>query len=309
MDGVTNPVQLGNFLINFDKMLIEQVFPQLVQELSDMKSCLIAEFKSTNTAPENIDSFISWFPNDLLATKCFLCKLTGLWRYEFGLPSTLDKTKKLLWGTPMWPAVNTLLKAVLNAHLKLPQAKLEIYLQRLIDANKHQDALVEMIPTFRINHPIQTDFEVTGYSSGNKTIDWKIGPIGNRQILLDVKNRNKDLYEMMDRENTEAPPQHDHSLLFRGLEAKFLPANPDQSLQGAFIFTSIKQESKKLLNAFNQLDGGKIHFVIIGDEKEDAYVLARRPEDEIFLRKIFTLKPSVRFTFEKKKGSDPDTRH
>lgn len=286
-------------------MLIEQVFPQVVEELSEMKSCLIAEFKSTNTAPKNIDSFISWFPNDLLTAKCFLCKLTGLWRYEFGLPSTLDKTKKLLWGTTMWPAVNTLLKVVLNAHLKLPQAKLEIYLQRLMDANKHQDALVEMIPTFRINHPIQTDFEVTGYSSGNKTIDWKIGPIGNRQILLDVKNRNKDLYEMMDRENTEAPPQHDHSLLFRGLEAKFLPANPDQSLQGAFIFTSIKQESKKLLNAFNQLDGSKIHFVIIGDEKEDAYVLARRPEDEIFLRKIFTLKPSVRFTFEEKKKSAP----
>ena len=279
-------------------MLIKQVFPGVVQELSDMKSCLISEFKSTNTAPENIDSFISWFPNDLLAAKCFLCRLTGLWRYEFGLPSTLDKTKKLLWGTPMWPPVNTLLKVVLNAHLKLPQAKLEIYLQRLTDLKKHQDALVEMIPTFRINYPIQIDFEVTGYASGNKTIDWKIGPIENRQILLDVKNRNKDLYEMMDRENTEAPPQHNHSLLFSGLEDKFLHANPDQSLQGAFIFTSIMQESKKLHDAFNQLDSSKIHFAIIGNEKDDAYVLTRRPEDEIFLRKIFTLKPSERFTFE-----------
>lgn len=279
-------------------MLIEQVFPELVQELSDMKSCLISEFKNANTASENIESFISWFPNDLLAAKCFLCKLTGLWRYEFGLPSTLDKTKKLLWGTTMWPEVNTLLKVVLNAHLKLPQAKLEIYLQRLMDVKKHQDALVEMIPTFRINHPIQTDFEVTGYGAGNKTIDWKIGPIENRQILLDVKNRNKDLYEMMDRENTEAPPQHDHSLLFSRLENKFLPANPDQNLQGAFIFTSIKQESKKLLTAFNQLDGSKIHFAIIGDEKEDAHVLTRRSEDGIFLRKIFALQSSERFTFE-----------
>lgn len=286
-------------------MLIEQVFPQVVQELSDMKSCLIAEFKSTNTAPENIDSFISWFPNDLLTAKCFLCKLTGLWRYEFGLPSTLDKTKKFLWGTPMWPAVNTLLKVVLNAHLKLPQAKLKIYLQRLTDLKKHQDALVEMIPTFRINHPIPTDFEVTGYGAGNKTIDWKIGPIENRHILLDVKNRNKDLYEMMDRENTEAPPQHDHSLLFRGLEGKFLPTNPDQSLQGAFIFTSIKQESKKLHDAFNELDSSKIHFAIIGDEKEDAYVLVRRPEDEIFLRRIFNLKSSERFTFEEENNSTP----
>lgn len=286
-------------------MLIEQVFPQVVQKLSDMKSCLIAEFKITNTAPENIDSFISWFPNDLLTAKCFLCKLTGLWRYEFGLPSTLDKTKKLLWGTPMWPAVNTLLKVVLNAHLKLPQAKLKIYLQRLTDLKKHQDALVEMIPTFRINHPIPTDFEVTGYGPGNETIDWKIGPIENRQILLDVKNRNKDLYEMMDRENTEAPPQHEHSLLFRGLEDKFLPANPDQNLQGAFIFTSIKQESKKLRDAFNQLDSSKIHFAIIGDEKEDAHVLARRTEDEIFLRKIFNFKSSERFTFEEENNSAP----
>jgi hypothetical protein len=286
-------------------MLIEQVFPQVVQKLSDMKSCLIAEFKSTNTAPKNIDSFISRFPNDLLTAKCFLCKLTGLWRYEFGLPSTLDKTKKLLWGTPMWPAVNTLLKVVLNAHLKLPQAKLKIYLQRLTDLKKHQDALVEMIPTFRINHPIPTDFEVTGYGPGNETIDWKIGPIENRQILLDVKNRNKDLYEMMDRENTEAPPQHEHSLLFRGLEGKFLPTNPDQNLQGAFIFTSIKQESKKLLTAFNQLDSSKIHFAIIGDEKEDAHVLARRTEDEIFLRKIFNFKSSERFTFEEENNSAP----
>lgn len=284
-------------------MLIEKVFPQVVQELSDMKSCLIAEFKSTNTAPENIDSFISWFPNDLLTAKCFLCKLTGLWRYEFGLPSTLDKTKKLLWGTPMWPAVNTLLKVVLNAHLKLPQAKLKIYLQRLTDLKKHQDVLVEMIPTFRINHPIPTDFEVTGYGAGNKTIDWKIGPIENRQIFLDVKNRNKDLYEMMDRDNTEDLPQNEPSLLFRGLEGKFLPTNPHQSLQGAFIFTSIKQESKKLHDAFNKLDSSKIHFAIIGDEKEDAYVLARRSEDEVFLREIFILKPSARFTFETEKKS------
>lgn len=281
-------------------MLIEQVFPQVVQELSDLKSCLVAEFKTMGTAPENIDNFISWFPNELLVTKCFRCRLTGLWRYEFGLPSTLDKTKKLLWGTQMWPAVNTLLKVVLNAHLKLPPEKLKVYLQRLMDATKHQDALVEMIPTFRINRPIQTDFEVTGYGFGNKTIDWKIGPIENRQILLDVKNRNKDLYEMMDRENTEAQPQHDHSLLFRGLEEKFIPANPDQFLQGTFIFTAIKQESKKLLTAFNNLDGSKIHFAIIGDKKEDAYVLARRTADETLLRKIFTLKPSTRFTFEGK---------
>jgi hypothetical protein len=286
-------------------MLIEQVFPELVQELSDMKSCLISEFKNANTTSENIESFISWFPNDLLAAKCFLCKLTGLWRYEFGLPSTLDKTKKLLWGTTMWPEVNTLLKVVLNAHLKLPQAKLEIYLQRLMDVKKHQDALVEMIPTFRINHPIQTDFEVTGYGAGNKTIDWKIGPIENRQILLDVKNRNKDLYEMMDQENTETPPQHENSLLFRDLEDKFLTANPDQSLQGAFIFTSIKQESKKLRDAFNQLDSNKMHFAIIGDKKEDAYVLVRRSEDEIFLRRIFNLKSSERFTFEEENNSTP----
>ena len=121
-------------------------------------------------------------------------------------------------------------------------------------------------------------------------------------LILAASN---DLYEMMDRENTEAPPQHDHSLLFQGLEAKFLPANPDQSLQGAFIFTSIKQESKKLHDAFNELDSTKIHFAIIGDEKEDAYALVRRPEDEIFLRRIFNLKSSERFTFEEENNSTP----
>lgn len=284
-------------------MLIEQVFPQVVQELSDMKSCIISKLK--NAKQEDVDSFISSFPSDLLVAKCFFCKLTRLWRYEFGLPSTLDKTKKLLWGTQMWPSVDTLIEVILNAHLRLPQEKLKIYLQRLTNLKKHQDALVEMIPTFRINHPIPTDFEVTGYGAGNKTIDWKIGSIENRQILLDIKNRNKDLYEMMDRDNTEDQPQHESSLLFRGLENKFLSANPDQSLQGAFISTSIKQESKKLHDAFNKLDSSKIHFAIIGDEKEDAYVLVRRPEDEIFLRRIFNLKSSERFTFEEENNSTP----
>jgi hypothetical protein len=279
-------------------MLLEQVFPEAAQELSDTKSCLIAEFKNLNITPENIDSLISWFPEDLLVTKCFLCKRTGLWRYEFGFPSTLYSTTKLLWGTTMWPSVKTLLTIVINAHLKLSPVKLKTYLQRLINEKKHIDALVEMIPTIRINHQIETDFEVIGYSPGNKTIDWKIGPIENRQILLDVKNRNKDLYEMMDRENIEAPPQHDHSLLFCGLEDKFLPKNPDQYLQGAFILTQVKQESKKLLDAFNKLDENKVHFAIIGDEKEDAYIIAKRPNDEKFLRKVFALKPSTRFTFE-----------
>ena len=50
-------------------MLIEQVFPEAVQELSDMKSCIISKLK--NAKQEDVDSFISSFPSDLLVAKCF----------------------------------------------------------------------------------------------------------------------------------------------------------------------------------------------------------------------------------------------
>jgi hypothetical protein len=45
------------------------------------------------------------------------------------------------------------------------------------------------------------------------------------------------------------------------------------------------------------LDKTKVHFAILGDWLSDAYVLSRRPEDEQFLRRLFGLAESSRFTF------------
>lgn len=279
-------------------MLIDQVFPQVVEAKSDMQSCLLATAKDLGCSDEEIGKILSSAPTDLLAAECFLDKMTKLWRYEYGLPSNLPNTNQLLWGTHMWLPVRHLLEVLICAHRRLSEGKLNEYLPKLADPEKHRDHLAEMMPILRLGADIPTDFEVPGYGTGNTTVDWRIGPIDARLILLDAKNRMGDLYVMMDQDNVQNPPSHDSALLFRSIEKKFQSADPCKNLQGGWINTQVKQERNALLAAFNKLDGNKVHFIILGDEKEDAYILTKRPEDEIFLRKTLKMLPSERFIYD-----------
>jgi hypothetical protein len=278
-------------------MMIKEVFPQAVEKTGSLRALLLLELEKLAMSSDKIEDFLNSIPVNLLTAKCFFDKITGLWKYEFGSPGNLPQTKKLLWGT-MWNPVNTLFKTMHCAYSRLSQKELQIYLRKLSNSDKHLDVLVEMLPALKIDQEIQIDFEVKGYGPIGSDIDWKINLNDGRSILFEVKNRIKDLYEMMDKESVDQPPEHDPSILFRSLEKKFFSANPDQFLQGVFIVTYVSQEKTKLSDAFAQLDHSKVHFAIITNhEATEALFLTRRDEDEVLLKNVLGLKSSDRLTF------------
>lgn len=279
-------------------MIIEQVFPDVIQEKDNMRSCLTVAALNNGLSNNEVEEILTLIPPNLLSAGCFLDKMTKLWRYEFDLPANLNKTNNKLFGTHMWLPVENLLKVLVCAKKRLPEIKFKDYLLKLDNPEKHRDHLAEMMLIFRLDEQIPIEFEISGLGLGNTTIDWHIGPIGKRHILVDAKNRMGDLYSMMDQETQQNPPKHDPFLLFRSIENKFKNSDPNNWLQGAWINTQIKQEHNALINAFDKLDKQKVHFVILGDELDDALILAKRPEDETFLRKVFQIKHTQRFTYD-----------
>lgn len=98
----------------------------------------------------------------------------------------------------------------------------------------------------RVDEAVSAEYEVAGLGTGNRTVDWALGPIGTRRILLDVKRRFTDFFSQMTETavTSGAAPAHDVQLLFRSVEPKFLAANPDETLQGVWIVTDIKQDEQ-----------------------------------------------------------------
>ena len=71
------------------------------------------------------------------------------------------------------------------------------------------------------------------------------------------------------------------------------------AVQGAWIATDIKQDESALEASFRALDPEKVHFAVLGDFEPDAHVLVRRPRDLEYIRNVFALSPSTRFTFNR----------
>jgi hypothetical protein len=231
----------------------------------------------------------------------FLDKMTGLWRYEFGLPHQVGDS--LWWGTHMWEQVEHLLIALICAQ-RLSENKQTAYLRLLADPGKHLQTLAEMIPAAKLGVNVPVDFEVAGLGHGQRTVDWVIGPCAGRTVLCDVKRRTIDIlaqFAQMDGETTatgtSTEPNHDPALLFRSVETKFVANDPAHQLQGAWIVTDIQQNGLLLPDAFAALDASKVHFAVLGDWESDIHVLARRPEDKLFLLELFGATESMRFTF------------
>jgi len=279
-------------------MFIEKIFPAVVAEKSTLHERLFAEGKVRGLSNEETKAIVSIIPKILIEAGAFLDKMTSLWRYEFGVPYAIAEA--LVWSTHMWVPVENLFAALFCAHSCISENKRATYLAQLADPKKHLDKLVEMIPADKLGSTVTVEFEVTGLGAGNRTVDRVIGPQDGRTVLLDVKRRTTDFIkqaEGIDAENTAPEPDHDPALLFRSVEQKFLSAEPDSRLQGAWIVTDIKQEEDQLLRAFTALDASKVHFTILGDWKPDVYVLARRDDDRQYLLNLFRVDSSTRFTF------------
>ncbi len=284
-------------------MFIEQIFPAVIAQKSNLREQLIAESNRRGVQSVVMNDVISLVPRALIDAPAFLDKLTNLWRYEFGIP--YDIGKDFFWGTHMWPPVYYLFDALFCAFSRLANSQRVEYMKRLNNPDKHQSTLVEMIPVQKIDLIIPAQFEVPGVGIGNKTVDWVIGPDNGRNVRIDVKRRSIDFIKQAERisAESEAPePDHDPSLIFRSVEDKYDIADPNYFLQGAWIVTDIKQEETLLSAAFETLNASKVHFTIIGDWKSDAHVLVKRTEDEKYLRDLFHIQESVRFTFKQNIG-------
>ena len=280
-------------------MHIEQLLPNVVGGKDSLRTRFLAEALTNGLKAEQASVLFSLIPDPLANAGAFLDNMTGLWRYEFGLPFQVKD--KPIWGTHMWVPVEIIYAAGFFAHLRVSGDKRTDYLRRLADPNKHKDVLVEMIPACAVPAEIHMDFEVPGLGTGDRTVDWSIGPHANRTVLLDVKNRVVDLIAIMGDlkdEDPSAPPDHDPALLFRSVDQKLIAADPDSRLQGVWVVTNIKQDEDRLQGAFAELDQSKVHFAILGDWKPDAHVLVQREQDRKYLLELFQLQQSTRFTFK-----------
>lgn len=289
-------------------MFIEQIFPTVIAQKSTLREQLIAESNRRGVQSAFMDDVISLVPRALIDAPAFLDKLTNLWRYEFGVP--YDIGKDFFWGTHMWPPVYCLFNALFCAFSRLTNGQCVDYMKRLDNLDKHQSTLVVMIPVHKIDLIMPVQFEVPGVGIGNKTVDWVIGPDNGRTVRIDVKRRSIDFIKQAERISAESEvpePDHDPSLIFRSVEDKFDISDFNYFLQGAWIVTDIKQEETLLSAAFEALNASKVHFTIIGDWKSDAHVLVKRTEDEKYLRDLFHIRESERFTFKQNIRSERGT--
>lgn len=286
-------------------MLIEKVLPQVIGGIANLKDQLTVEGVVRGLQVDEIESLISIVPSALLSSGCFLDRLTGLWRYEFGLPCTLGMDRGL-YGTWMWIPVKNIFTVIQEATIRLSDQQRTKYFERLADPEKHGEYLVEFLPILRLPSYVAAEFEVpTGV--GNRNADWRISSTTGPAVLIDVKRRFRDLLEAMERlddgdrgPNGMGPdPTHDVSLLFRSIENKFIQEDPDQQLQGIWVATDLQQEESELDTAFKDLDPSKVHFAILGDWDPGIKLLARREEDRLFLFGLFQEASSDRFSFSR----------
>ena len=156
---------------------------------------MAAEGRSRGWSDEDCAALLAIVPPELVSCACFLDRLTGIWRYEFGRPHQVGDS--LIWGTHMWAPVPILVGVLACARLRLPPGKLSAYRKLLADVDKHQEGLAEMFPMLRVDPAIPAEYEAQGRGAGSKTIDWAIGPTSGRAVLMDVKRRYADFLMQM----------------------------------------------------------------------------------------------------------------
>ncbi len=290
-----------------DLMKMPRVPSELVADVASLPDRLLATGSVRGLKTELIERLGSLLPKKLRESPCFLCQLTNLWRYDFGVPIDRLPGSQVVTGTHMFIPVDRLLDVLVSAQSRLEEARLEDYIRRLSNPAKHQDVLAEFAPIIRLQPDVPAQFEVTGYGAGNRTIDWLIHPLEGSPILLEVKCRTIDLIEGLEQiargeraaDGTAPDPRHDCLLLFRNTVEKFAMRNASQFLQGIWVITCLAQEETELHEAYTQLDRLRLHFAILNNWSEDAYIMARDDVDRNRLVNIFRLRKSDRFVFRR----------
>jgi hypothetical protein len=284
------------------KLRVPDIF---VGALADLSELFFAWAKRKGFGRQDAELILRLFPAPIQNLTCFLDRLTGLWRYEYGEPIDLPGGAPL-FGTHMYQQADMLFDVLVRAQRLLSPDKFSKYIQRLANPEKHEDTLVEFAPVLRLNAWTELEYEAEGYAEGNKTIDWLIRT-EEVSILIDVKNRTKDLLESLVRfqagvrnpDGSMPDPTHDTMSLFRSLETKFRSRPATEFTQVAWIRTRLMQEEHELTAAFWELDASRVHAVLLGDFADDVYVLARDARVKQLVLTVLQSRESRRFVFQR----------
>ena len=207
-------------------MKLPRVPPIFVGGYANMVDLLIYLGRLNGCDRKYIEGLCDDLPAPIRSCPCFLDRCTNLWRYDYGNPFSGLPNGGAVFGTHMYQQVENLLNVMIAAKRMLKPAAHNAYLLRLADQSKHEDALVEFMPIIRVKEQLDADFEVTGHCEGNRTVDWVIRTVGKPPLLIDIKNRSRDLFELLAALDTESTPtssvtpapSHDPALLFKSLE-------------------------------------------------------------------------------------------
>lgn len=278
----------------------------LIGGLAALPELFRASAKWRGISREKVDEVIRLVPAQILELMCFLDRITGLWRYDYGEPFDDLAGGQVVFGANTYNEVDRLFDVINCARCRLDTGQLSNYLRRLADPNKHQDLLFEFVPILRLDSSVKVDYEVAGYAEGNNTVDWLIRS-ERVSLLLDVKNRTRDLIESLDRfqlgerdpDSTGPAPTHDPSLLFRSVEPKFRGCSPSQFIQAVWVVTALKQEESELQAAFVNLDASRVHLAILGDWEDDVYILANDTSAKEGVLEVLRLRESRRAVFRR----------
>ncbi|MCX5866846.1 MAG: hypothetical protein NT009_05070 [Proteobacteria bacterium] len=240
---------------------------------------------------------------DLKETSVWFDNLTELWRYEYGVTYDRLPEETFISGTNVYFPVDELYVSLKIADKRLKRDQLLKFLERLSNREKHYDVIFEMRPIKNVKSNLQINYEVSGLGIGNTNCDWQVKKkVIN--IVFDVKNRTKSLIEHMKQiipglnrgvaNILPLPPNP--ADLFKNVENKLKEKCFLRQLQGVWIHTDIK-ESEDELNLFfqNKLNRKKVHFAILSDWEDDAFILVRNMLIKSILKRTFCLTESKRF--------------
>jgi hypothetical protein len=282
------------------------VHQRVVGGLADLRELFRASAKWRRISREEADAVSRLVPAQILELGCFLDRLTGEWRYDYGEPFILPGGQNLLFGVNTYNEVDRLFDVLNCAKSRLDADSLGNYLLRLADPINHQNLLSEFAPILRVDPSVKVEYEVTGFSERNNTVDWLIRsePV---PLLLEVKKRIKDAIEAFvriqrgekDPDGTAPAPIHDPTLLFTSIDSKFIERSPSEMIQAVWIATTLRQEESELQAAFAKLDPTRVHLAILGDWENDVYVLANDTKAKESVLEILHLRESRRAVFRR----------
>lgn len=249
---------------------------------------------------EEAEKVFNLLPNSIKDAPAFKDRLTGIWRYEYGVPYTIGSgtNQYFILGTDQAPKVSVLLDGIRALSQHTSYGQLLSFCKKLENREKHLDFLAELDPVMRPTMDFTADYEPNGYASGDRRIDWLIRFHDGSSCLIDVKNRIRGLIDFFDEINrkgknnlSDSPPLPDG--VFNSSEIKFLPAKKGR-FQGLWLLTNVYYDDELLKETFYNLDENLMQFTVLTHFEGETRILSRKPEIKSWLIEKFCLKEMKR---------------